>query len=150
MDPSIAEPRGLKKYGFHGLSYASILRSVSAFLHKPAHQTSLIVLHLGSGASACAIKDGRSVDTSMGLTPLHGLPGATRAGALDPATIFHYTNKAGRISHDKAQAVNVGVTEAEEILNKKSGWKALTGTSDFGEIVKGMGDDRMSNLAVGT
>lgn len=74
----------------------------------------------------------------MGLTPLTGLPGATRSGAVDPSLIFHYTNRAGRMSHDKSQAVNVHVTLAEEILNKKSGWKAITGTTDFGEIVKHM------------
>lgn len=147
LDPSVAGPRGLKKYGFHGLSYAYILRSVSRHLKKSPSEVSLIVLHLGSGASACAIANGKSLDTSMGLTPLHGLPGATRAGALDPATIFHYTNKAGKITHDKSQAVAVDVTEAEEILNKKAGWKALTGTSDFGEIVKDMVNDEKKKLA---
>jgi acetate kinase len=98
----------------------------------------LIVLHLGSGASICAIKNGKSLDTSMGLTPLTGLPGATRSGIVDPSLIFHYTNRAGRMSHDKNQAVNIHVTLAEEILNKKSGWKAITGTTDFGEIVENM------------
>ncbi|EIN09788.1 acetate and butyrate kinase [Punctularia strigosozonata HHB-11173 SS5] len=87
----------------------------------PPTSVSIIALHLGSGASACAIHVGRSIDTSMGLTPVHGLPGATRAGAIDPSLIFHYANTAGRISHDPAHATNVGVTEAEEILNKKSG-----------------------------
>jgi len=67
----------------------------------------------------------------MGLTPLDGLPGATRSGAVDPSLIFHYTNKAGRISHDPGMATNVPVTEAEDILNRKSGWKALAGTTDF-------------------
>jgi acetate kinase len=105
-------------------------------------------MHLGSGASVCAIKDGNSLDTSMGLTPLHGLPGATRSGAIDPAAIFHYTNNAGRISHDKKHAVDVTVTEAEEILNKKAGWKAMTGTTNFGEIVKGISDDRMFILVI--
>ncbi|KAL4248804.1 hypothetical protein AB1N83_013978 [Pleurotus pulmonarius] len=70
-----------------------------------------IVLHLGSGASACAIKEGKSLDTSMGLTPLNGLPGATRAGAIDPSLIFHYTNKAGKITHDRKSAVQLHVTE---------------------------------------
>ena len=98
----------------------------------------LIVLHLGSGASVCAIKQGKSLDTSMGLTPLTGLPGATRSGQVDPSLIFHYTNKAGRISHDRSQEVNVHVTNAEDILNKRSGWKAITGTTDFGEVVKNM------------
>jgi acetate kinase len=89
----------------------------------------------------CAIKNGQSLDTSMGLTPLHGLPGATRSGAIDPAAIFHYTNNADRISHDKKHAVDVTVTDAETILNKEAGWKALTGTTDFGEIVSGMDKD---------
>ena len=95
-------------------------------------------MHLGSGASVCAIKKGKSLDTSMGLTPLTGLPGATRSGGVDPSLIFHYTNRAGRMSHDRSQAVDVHVTYAEEILNKRSGWKAITGTTDFGEVVKNM------------
>ena len=97
-------------------------------------------MHLGSGASMCAIKAGKSLDTTMGLTPVSGLPGATRSGAIDPSLIFHYTNRAGRMSHDRSLAVNVHVTEAEEILNKRSGWNALTGTTDFGEIVRHMTD----------
>ncbi|KAI0091342.1 acetate and butyrate kinase [Irpex rosettiformis] len=138
IDQTIAKKRGLKKYGFHGLSYAYILRAVAAYLKRDPNTLNLIVMHLGSGASVCAIKDGKSLDTSMGLTPLTGLPGATRAGGVDPSLIFHYTNKAGRMSHDRSQAVNVHVTQAEEILNKKSGWKAITGTTDFGEVVKNM------------
>lgn len=90
---------------------AFILRSVSRFLNKPPEALNLIVLHLGSGASACAIRQGLSLDTSMGLTPLNGLPGATRAGAIDPSLIFHYTNKAGRITHDRKAAVQLHVTE---------------------------------------
>ncbi|KAG6872668.1 hypothetical protein C0995_007775 [Termitomyces sp. Mi166 len=136
IDQCIATKRGLRKYGFHGLSYSFILRSVAHFLERPISSLNLIVLHLGSGASACAIKAGRSLDTSMGLTPLSGLPGATRSGAVDPSLIFHYTNKAGRITHDPGMAVNLHVTTAEDILNRKSGWKVLTGTTDFGEIVK--------------
>ncbi|KAF8150641.1 Acetokinase family-domain-containing protein [Crassisporium funariophilum] len=136
IDQKIAKERGLKKYGFHGLSYAFILRSVSRYLDKPPESLNLIVLHLGSGASACAIKSGNSLDTSMGLTPLNGLPGATRSGSIDPSLIFHYTNKAGRITHDPSMAAHVGVTMAEDILNRKSGWKAITGTTDFGVITE--------------
>ena len=98
-------------------------------------------MHLGSGASMCAIASGRSLDTTMGLTPVSGLPGATRCGVIDPSLIFHYTNRAGRISHDRSMAVDVHVTEAEEILNKRSGWAALTGTTDFGEIVRRMREE---------
>ncbi|KAH9945235.1 acetate and butyrate kinase [Epithele typhae] len=138
INQDIAEKRGLRKYGFHGLSYASIVQAVSEHFNKDPSTMNLIVMHLGSGASMCAVAGGRSVDTTMGLTPVSGLPGATRSGAIDPALIFHYTNRAGRMSHDRALAVNVQVTEAEEILNKRSGWAALTGTTDFGEIVRRM------------
>jgi len=72
----------------------------------------------------------------MGLTPVSGLPGATRAGDIDPTLIFHYTHGATKISHDKSLAAHVGVTEAEDILNKKSGWQALAGSPDFGEIIQ--------------
>ncbi|KAJ6466557.1 acetate and butyrate kinase [Mycena vitilis] len=165
INQKIAKERGLKKYGFHGLSCtrrlllqhypaypafvldAFILRSVARFLQKPPASLNLIVLHLGSGASACCIQHGQSLDTSMGLTPLNGLPGATRSGAIDPSLIFHYTNKAGRMSHDKSQAVNLHVTQAEHILNTQSGWKALTGTTDFGAITQRRADDASARLA---
>ncbi|KDQ21448.1 hypothetical protein BOTBODRAFT_25891 [Botryobasidium botryosum FD-172 SS1] len=134
IDPEIAESKGLKKYGFHGLSYSYILRATASFLKKDPSETSLIVMHLGSGASVCAIQRGASLDTSMGLTPLDGLPGATRSGGTDPSLIFHYTSKAGKVNRKTAE--NVHITDAEEILNKKAGWKALTGTTDFAEIAE--------------
>ena len=84
IDPEVAKKNGLRKYGFHGLSYSFITRSVAEFLGKKPEETSIIALHLGSGASACAVKNGKSLDTSMGLTPLAGLPGATRSGSVDP------------------------------------------------------------------
>lgn len=88
IDQSIAKSNRLRKYGFHGISYAFITRSVADFLGKPASETNIIALHLGSGASACAIKGGKSWDTSMGLTPLAGLPGATRSGSVDPRYVY--------------------------------------------------------------
>jgi len=87
IDPDIAKRNCLRKYGFHGISYAFITRTAAEFLGKPRDHVSLIALHLGSGASACAIKDGKSWDTSMGLTPLAGLPGATRSGNVDPRSV---------------------------------------------------------------
>jgi len=84
IDPKVAKKRQLRKYGFHGISYAFIARSVAAHLNKNLSDLNIIALHLGSGASACAIKGGKSWDTSMGLTPLAGLPGATRSGSVDP------------------------------------------------------------------
>ncbi|KIJ25671.1 hypothetical protein M422DRAFT_193189 [Sphaerobolus stellatus SS14] len=135
ISPTIAKEKNLRKYGFHGLSYAFILRSVSSYLHKPLSEISIIALHLGSGASVCAIRNGQSVNTSMGLTPVSGLPGGTRAGDVDPSLIFHYTADAhnvGRMSADATRELHI--TEAEKILNMESGWKALTGTADFHEI----------------
>lgn len=82
IDQEKAKKNGLRKYGFHGISYAFITRSVGAFLKNET--PNMIALHLGSGASACAIRDGKSLDTSMGLTPLAGLPGGSRSGDIDP------------------------------------------------------------------
>ncbi|CAI7580573.1 unnamed protein product [Penicillium glandicola] len=132
INQEIAKSNGLRKYGFHGISYSFILRSVAQFLGKPAERTNLIVMHIGSGASICAIKNGESMDTSMGLTPLAGLPGATRSGSIDPSLVFHYTNEAGKLS--PASTTEMHISTAEEILNKQSGWKALTGTTDFAKI----------------
>lgn len=92
INQEIAKKNKLRKYGFHGISYAFITRSVADFLGKKEEDTSIIALHLGSGASACAIKNGKSWDTSMGLTPLAGLPGATRSGNVDPRSAFPHQN----------------------------------------------------------
>lgn len=134
IDPRIAAEKGLRKYGFHGLSYSYILRQVSGFLSKPISSTNIIALHLGSGASACAIKNGKSIDTTMGLTPVSGLPGGTRSGDIDPSLIFHYTSEVAKLSPSSTKDLHI--SKAEEILNKQSGWKALTGTSNFAEIAK--------------
>lgn len=132
IDQTIAKEKGLRKYGFHGLSYSYITRRVAAYLGKPESETSMIALHLGSGASACAIKNGKSIDTTMGLTPVSGLPGGTRTGDVDPSLVFHYTSDASSLS--PASTKDLHISTAEEILNKQSGWKALTGTTDFSKI----------------
>lgn len=134
IDPAKAQQNKLRKYGFHGLSYAYITRAVASHLKKAPENLNIIALHLGSGASACAIENGKSLDTTMGLTPLSGLPGATRSGDVDPSLIFHFTHDAGQPS--PASSKELHVTRAEEILNKQSGWKALAGTTDFGEVSK--------------
>ncbi|KAH7326677.1 Acetokinase family-domain-containing protein [Stachybotrys elegans] len=143
IDPDVAKKNQLRKYGFHGLSYSFITRSVAEFLGKEAKELNMIALHLGSGASACAIKGGHSLDTSMGLTPLAGLPGATRSGSIDPSLVFHYTSTAGKLA--PASTEQLHISEAEQILNKESGWKALTGTTDFGSIASS--DDPQHKLA---
>lgn len=134
IDQKIAREKGLRKYGFHGLSYSYIIKAVADYLGKPVEETSIIALHLGSGASACAIQNGKSIDTTMGLTPVSGLPGGSRSGDVDPALVFHYTSEASKLSPSSTKDLHIST--AEEILNKQSGWKALTGTSDFAEIGK--------------
>jgi acetate kinase len=132
IDQSIAKKNKLRKYGFHGISYNFIVHAVSKYFEKPASKLNIVALHLGSGASACCIKNGKSFDTSMGLTPLAGLPGATRSGSIDPSLVFHFTHSAGKPS--RSSSGDMHITQAEEILNKESGWKSLTGTTDFGKI----------------
>jgi acetate kinase len=132
IDQSIAQKNKLRKYGFHGISYSFIVHAVSTYLKKPSEELNVVALHLGSGASACCIKNGKSHDTSMGLTPLAGLPGATRSGSIDPSLMFHFTHSAGKPSRSSSEKLHI--TQAEEILNKNSGWKSLTGTTDFGKI----------------
>ncbi|KAL4729800.1 hypothetical protein ACLX1H_001827 [Fusarium chlamydosporum] len=132
----IAKSNRLRKYGFHGISYAFITRSVAHYLQRDVSSLNMIALHLGSGASACAIKGGKSWDTSMGLTPLAGLPGATRSGSVDPShpysLVFHYASDVGKLS--PASTKHLHISRAEEILNKESGWKSMTGTTNFGVV----------------
>ena len=139
IDQKIAKSKGLRKYGFHGISYSYILRVVSAHLGKQPSDTSIIALHLGSGASACAIQNGKSKDTTMGLTPLSGLPGGSRSGDIDPSLIFHFTSDASRLSTSSTSELHI--TQAEDILNKQSGWKALAGTTDFSKIARPDADE---------
>ncbi|KAF3017383.1 hypothetical protein E8E14_000435 [Neopestalotiopsis sp. 37M] len=146
IDPDVARKNQLRKYGFHGISYQFITHSVAEFLGKPAGELNIIALHLGSGASACAIKGGKSWDTSMGLTPLAGLPGATRSGSVDPSLVFHYASDVGKLSPSSTKELHI--SRAEEILNKESGWRALTGTTDFGSIVSKSKDEPRCKLAL--
>ncbi|KAL2423857.1 putative acetate kinase [Exophiala dermatitidis] len=132
IDQQIAQEKGLRKYGFHGLSYQYMTRRIARHLGKPESELNMIALHLGSGASACAIKNGQSIDTTMGLTPVSGLPGGTRSGDIDPSLVFHYTSEASALSPNSTKDLHIST--AEEILNKQSGWKALTGTTDFSKI----------------
>lgn len=132
INQEVARRNKLRKYGFHGLSYAFIAKAVAAYLRKDPKDLNIIAAHLGSGCSISAIKGGESLDTSMGLTPLAGLPGATRSGDVDPSLIFHFTNHAGDLAPKATKEMHL--TTAEQILNKESGWQVLAGTTDFGTI----------------
>jgi acetate kinase len=114
---------GVHRYGFHGTSHAFVSRRVAELLDRPIGQTNTIVLHLGNGASACAVEGGRSIDTSMGFTPLQGLVMGTRSGDVDPALPEYIGRVAGL---DPA-----GVNRA---LNTESGLLGLTGVSDLREV----------------
>ncbi|GAA6061258.1 hypothetical protein JCM10212_000699 [Sporobolomyces blumeae] len=128
--PPHKTPVPLLKYGFHGLSYGSILRQMATKLGKDPQDVNLVVAHLGSGGSCCLIQGGQSRDTTMGVTPLEGLPGGTRSGTIDPSLIFHHTPDCS----DTVKWSGRDITKAEYVLNKESGFKALCGTNNFGTI----------------
>lgn len=114
----------IRRYGFHGISHNYVALQAAAYLKRPFQEVKLITCHLGSGASICAIDHGRSVDTSMGMTPLEGLIMGTRSGDLDPSVILHLSREKG-----------LSTEEIDEILNNRSGLKGLSGiSSDFREV----------------
>lgn len=117
--PPHKTPVPLLKYGFHGLSYGSILRQIASHLDKPTSEVNIVVAHLGSGGSCCLIQGGESKDTTMGVTPLEGLPGGTRSGTIDPSLIFHHTPDCS----ETVKWSGRDITKAEYVLNKESGFK---------------------------
>ena len=108
----------IRKYGFHGTSHKFVSQRVAEIMNKPIEDLKIISCHLGQGASLCAIKDGKSVDTSMGLTPLAGVPMGSRSGDIDPSVVTFLMEKE-----------NITPAEMETILNKKSGKLGLSGIS---------------------
>ena len=121
IDRKVADEHQIRRYGFHGTSHQFVSAKVADFLGRK--DLKQVVLHLGNGASASAVVNGKAVDTSMGLTPLEGLVMGTRSGDLDPAIVFHLHRVAGK-----------SVDELDNLLNKQSGMIGLTGKSDFREI----------------
>ncbi|KUN27290.1 acetate kinase [Streptomyces antibioticus] len=123
IDTATADAHRVRRYGFHGTSHAYVSRATAELLGKAPEDVNVIVLHLGNGASASAVRGGRCVDTSMGLTPLEGLVMGTRSGDLDPAVIFHLARVGG-----------MSIDEIDTLLNKKSGLIGLCGDNDMREI----------------
>ena len=113
----------VRRYGFHGTSHAFVARRAAEILGRPLAQLRLITAHLGNGASVTAITGGRSVDTSMGLTPLEGLVMGTRSGDIDPAIVFHLARNAG-----------LTLNEIDAALNSASGLRGLCGDNDLRAI----------------
>lgn len=132
----------VRRYGFHGTSHHYVAKQASAYLSEkfPQHsrQLKLISIHLGNGASICAIHHGQSIDTSMGMTPLEGLVMGTRSGDIDPAILFYLQ-----------QEMNMTMAELNTMLNKQSGLKGICEQNDMRTIIKlsEQGDQR-AQLAI--
>ena len=115
----------VRKYGFHGTSHKYVSERTAEIMNKSSKDINVIVAHIGNGASICAVKGGQSVDTSMGFTPLEGIPMGTRSGNIDPAIIEYMVNKKGK-----------SVKEITNYLNKQSGYIGVSGlSSDSRDLV---------------
>ena len=128
----------VRRYGFHGTSHYYVAKQAARLMGRPLKTVNLITLHLGNGASATAVKGGKSIDTSMGMTPLEGLIMGTRSGDIDPAIIFYLGRQTG-----------LGRDAVESILNRDSGLKGICGVNDMRAIEKlARGGDSRAQLAL--
>ncbi len=124
LPQDVCEKLHIRKYGAHGTSYRYISQKVAEMTNGAAHK--VVVCHIGSGASLCAIEDGKCMDTTMGLTPLDGVMMGTRCGSIDPATVC-YLQREGGYTFD----------EVDDMMNKKSGLLAISGTNDVRDVEEG-------------
>ena len=138
LDRATAEKHRIRRYGFHGTSHKFVSEAAAAYLGRPLSELRQIVFHLGNGASATAIDSGRSVDTSMGFTPLEGLVMGTRTGDIDPAILIHLQRRAG-----------LSTREIDELLNKRSGLVGLAGANDMRDLMaRAQAGDARAQLAI--
>lgn len=129
---------GIRRFGFHGINHSHVARSVAAHLRVDVEKLRIVSCHLGNGASVTAIEQGRSVDTSMGMTPLEGLVMGTRAGDVDPGVLLQLL-----------RSTDIDVDQLDDLLNKRSGLKGLAGTNDMREIERRAGaGDKGCELAI--
>lgn len=129
------ENNNIRRYGFHGTSHAFIMKEAACILDKNVKDVNLITLHLGNGASACAIENGKSIDTSMGFTPLEGLIMGSRSGDIDPAIVFYMQRE-----------LKMDALEVEHLLNTESGLIGICNENDVRKIT--MSEDEKSKLAL--
>lgn len=129
------EKHHIRRYGFHGTSHKYLLQEAAKILGKKQEETNVITLHLGNGESICAIKDGKSIDISMGFTPLEGLIMGSRSGDIDAEIVLYLQNRLG-----------LGIDEVDTILNKKSGLLGICGENDVRNILNR--DDEKAKLAI--
>jgi acetate kinase len=123
------EKFGVRKYGFHGISYRYVSIEAAKKLRKPLKKINLIICHLGSGSSICAIRGGQSIDTSMGLTPLPGVTMSTRCGDIDPSIPLFMVDQLGQ-----------SIDEVYDTLNYESGLFGLTGHADLRDLLVMLGE----------
>jgi len=126
----------IRRYGFHGTSHQYVAQQCATYLKKDLSKLNIISLHLGNGASVCAIKNGKSIDTSMGFTPLEGLMMGTRSGNIDPAIIPYLANN-----------FDLTVEQIDNILNQQSGLKGICNTKNMKEIELLIKKDKYAKLA---
>lgn len=132
--PLIYKKQGLMRYGFHGLSYEYVL---SKLTDVQVDKKKIIIAHLGSGSSMVAVKNGKSIDTTMGMSPMGGLVMSTRSGDLDPGVVLFLLKR-----------TNMSVSEADELLSRHSGLKAIAGTGDMAELLKNEHIDEKAKEAI--
>ena len=125
----------IRRYGFHGSSHSFVLKEAAKVLGRDVNTLNIISLHLGNGASACAIENGKSIDTSMGFTPLEGLVMGSRSGDIDPAIVLHLQTE-----------LNMSVEQVSEILNRESGLLGIAKENDLEALLQR--DDTMAELAI--
>ena len=124
IDANLAAEYRIRRYGFHGTSHTYVSERAAALLGRPLGQVNSIVLHIGNGVSACAVRGGESIDTSMGMTPLEGLVMGTRSGDIDPGILFHLHRQD-----------DMTVSQMDDLLNRRSGLLGLAGSSDMRDVL---------------
>lgn len=123
LNREVADKYSIRRYGAHGTSHLYVSRATAEFLARPYDEVSSIILHLGNGASMSAVQNGKSIETSMGMTPLEGLVMGTRSGNIDPAVLIHLQRVAG-----------FSADELDELLNRRSGMLGLSGFTDMRDV----------------
>jgi acetate kinase len=137
IDPGLAKQFRVRRYGFHGTSHQYVSRETARAMGRALEEVNIITVHIGSGCSMAAVRSGRSVETSMGLTPLEGLVMGSRCGDIDPAVVFHLAREA-----------SLTIDQIDNLLNTKSGLLGMCGSLDVRDIHKAIGEgDQAARLA---
>ncbi|MCA9832316.1 MAG: acetate kinase [Thermomicrobiales bacterium] len=138
IDREVSETFHIRRYGFHGTSHKYVSELAAEYLQLPLADVNTITLHIGNGVSAAAVKGGKSIDTSMGLTPLEGLVMGSRSGDLDPGVLIHLARQSG-----------MTIDEIDTMLNRKSGLVGMTGSGDVRDVLaRADAGDEQARLAL--